>query len=54
LVLWRLDAPRQGDARSVRWERGGGWGSTLLEAKGKGMVWEFLEGRLGRGITFEM
>ena len=34
LVLWRLDDPENGGARGVRWE----WeGSTLLEAKGKGM-----------------
>jgi hypothetical protein len=36
LVLWRFDAPAYGDARVVRPERLGGWGSTLIEAKGGG------------------
>jgi hypothetical protein len=31
----------------------GGWGSTLLEAKGRGEGWAH-GGRMGRGITFEM
>jgi hypothetical protein len=31
----------------------GGWAITLLEAKGRG-VWEVMEGRSGRGITFEV
>lgn len=29
----RLDGPEKADARSVRQEWGGGWGSTCLEAK---------------------
>lgn len=33
----------------------GRWGSTLLEAKGRGTrLRGIVEGRLGRGITFEM
>lgn len=35
MFLWRLDAPKKWDARGVRWEYVGWWGSTLLEAKGK-------------------
>jgi hypothetical protein len=34
LVLWRLDAPEKGDARRMKLEWVGGWGSTLLELKG--------------------
>jgi hypothetical protein len=34
LVLWSLDAPALGDAKTMRWESGDGW-STLLEAKGR-------------------
>ena len=30
------------------------WGSTLLEAKGRERGGVFVEGRLGRGITFEI
>jgi hypothetical protein len=48
LVLWRLDAPEQGNARGVR-------GSTLLKAKGKVYgVGGLMEGRLDRGTTFEV
>jgi hypothetical protein len=32
----------------------GGWGTTLIEAGGGGVDREFVEGKLGRGITFEM
>ena len=49
----RLDAPEKGDARGVRWEWVSGWGSTLIEAKGRGrekMGW----GVNGKGIIFEM
>jgi hypothetical protein len=38
----------------VRWEWAGGYGSTLIEAVGGGMRWEFVEGNPGRGIIFEM
>jgi hypothetical protein len=33
----------------------GGWGSTIIEAEGK-KGWDrgFAEGKLGKGITFEM
>jgi hypothetical protein len=31
-----------------------GWESTLIEAGGRGRDRELVEGRLGRGITFEM
>jgi len=34
----------------VRWER---W-SALIEAGVGGLAREFLEGKLGKGITFEM
>jgi hypothetical protein len=37
LVLWRFDAPVYGNARGVRGEWVGGFGSTLLEARGRGM-----------------
>jgi hypothetical protein len=30
-----------------------GWRNTLIEAGG-GVGWGFLEGKLGKGITFEM
>jgi hypothetical protein len=49
-----LDAPAQGNARAVRWERVGGWESTLKEAGGRGWGRRSSEGKLGRGITFEM
>lgn len=54
LVLWRLVAPAKGDSRGVRQEWVGGWESNLLEAKGRGMRWGFAEGRLGKGIIFEV
>jgi hypothetical protein len=54
LVLWRLDAPEKGDARGVRREWVGEWGSTLLEAKGMELEWGLWGGGLGRWITFEM
>jgi hypothetical protein len=56
LVLWRLDAPEKGDARGVMWEQVGEWVSTLLEAKerARGRVGRLVEGKLGRGIIFEM
>lgn len=52
MVLWRYDVPEKGDARGVRWEWESGWESTLLEERG--MVWGFMEGRPGRGISFEL
>ena len=54
MVLWKLDSPEKGDARGVRWEWVGGCGSTLLEARGREMRCGYIEGILGRGITFEM
>ena len=56
MVLWRLDAPEKGDARGVMWEQVGEWVSTLLEAKerARGRVGRLVEGKLGRGIIFEM
>ena len=53
MVLWRLDAPEKEDAREVRQEWVGGWGSTFLEEKCTGMEWGFMEGRPEKGITFE-
>jgi hypothetical protein len=32
LVLWRLDAPAQGNARALVQEWMGGWVNTLIEA----------------------
>ena len=34
----------------------GGWGSTLIEAKGSGEMWDggFCGGVIGKGISFEM
>ena len=52
LVLWMLDAPAYGNARALRQEWVGGWGSTLIEAGERG--WGFAEGKLEKGITFEM
>ena len=54
LVLWRLVAPANGDAREVRHEWVGGWGSILLEANGSSDGVGVAEGRPGRGTTFEM
>jgi hypothetical protein len=37
------------------WEEGvGGCGYTLIEAGGRGMGWEVLRGKSGKGITLEM
>ena len=46
LVLWRLGATGKGCARRVRWVWEAGWGSIILEAKGR-------ENRVGllRGAT---
>jgi hypothetical protein len=54
LVLWRLDAPENRGAREMRWEWVCGWESILIEAKGRGMGWGIVEGKPGRGITFEI
>jgi hypothetical protein len=43
LVLWRFDAPAKGDARGVRLQWVGRGQSTLLEAKGEGVRWGFVE-----------
>jgi hypothetical protein len=40
------------NVRLLRWEWVGGWGRTLIEVGGGDR--EFVEGELGRGITFEM
>ena len=37
LVLWWVDPPENGDARGVRKGRVGWWGSTLFEAKQRGL-----------------
>jgi hypothetical protein len=37
LILWRLDAPAKRNARRERQECEGGWVSTFLEAKMRGM-----------------
>ena len=55
MVLWKFKAPEKGDARGVRQEWLGGWGSTLLETKGNGTEGGgVLEEITGRGITLEM
>jgi hypothetical protein len=36
-VLWSFDAPEKGNTRGVKSEWIGGWGSTLLEVKRRGM-----------------
>lgn len=36
MVLWQFDASSQGDAGTIGQERVGRWGSTSMEAKGKG------------------
>jgi hypothetical protein len=38
----------------MRLDRVGEWVSTLIEAGGGSMEWGVLEGKLGKGITFEM
>jgi hypothetical protein len=44
--------PREGNARALRQEWVGRWGSSLIEA---GVVnGGFVEEKLGRGITFEL
>jgi len=55
LVLPRLDAPVQGNVRVGRWEGEDGLVSTLTEAGWEG-GWDrgFMDGKLGKGITFEM
>jgi hypothetical protein len=47
-------AYRMEDARRVRQECMGRWGSTLLEVKGRGMWWKVHGGETGKGTTFEM
>jgi hypothetical protein len=32
----------------------GGWGSPLIEAREGAIIWGGVEGKLGRGIMFEM
>jgi len=32
----------------------GGWGSSLIKTGKRGMRWGFVEGNVGKGITFEM
>jgi len=31
-----------------------GWGNTVIEVEGGRMEWEFMDGKLGKGITFQM
>jgi hypothetical protein len=54
LVLPGLDAPEEEDARRVTWEWVNRWGSTLLEAKGRGRGCSVCGGESWKGITFEM
>ena len=32
----------------------GGWGNTFIETEGRWRGWGFIEGKLGKEITFEM
>jgi hypothetical protein len=36
LVFGKFNAPEQGYAEAMGWERVGGWGCTLIETKGRG------------------
>jgi len=54
LVLCRFDTPVEGNARTGKLEGMGGSGSTLIEAGQGGWDRGFLEGKPGRGITFEI
>ena len=36
MVLWRLGAPAEGDARVVMWEWVSRWRSNLIESEGRG------------------
>lgn len=54
MVVWRLSDPEQGNARALRQELVGRWGSILIEAGGVRRDRGFMEGKLGRGMTFEM
>ena len=47
LVLGMLDAPQKGDAEAVGKESVGRWGSTLIQARGRGT------GRCGMGGVAE-
>lgn len=54
MALWRLSDPGEGNARALRQEFVGRWGSILIEAGGVRRDRGFMEGKLGRGITFEI
>ena len=55
LVLWRLTDLTWGNARTLRQEWVGGWGSILTEAGGGQRGWGICGGETGKGvITFEM
>jgi hypothetical protein len=49
LVLWRVDE----NARVLRQERVGRWGSTIIEIGGGRREWG-VEEKLGGRVTFEM
>jgi hypothetical protein len=53
LVLWRLVAPANGDARGVKQQLWVGGGGTSQRQRG-GVGDRDAEGRLRRGITFEI
>ena len=67
MVPSRFDAPTYGKAGAVGQESMGGWGCTLIQAKGRGKAnvgWRIgrgktengrlVEGSPGSGISFEM
>jgi len=49
-----LIPPEKGDGREEKRQGVRRDGSTLLEAKGRWLGWELMEGRPGRGKTFEI
>lgn len=42
LAMWRFNAPANGDAGVIRQEWVGGWRNILIEAKGRGEVWDWM------------
>jgi len=54
LVLWKFHDPAWGNGRAEKWEQVGRLWGTLIKAEGQGRDRGFVEGKLGRGVTFEM
>jgi hypothetical protein len=49
LFTWKFDASEKENFRGMRRKWVDGWGSTLLEAKGRGWSRGFMERRPGKG-----